>query len=73
MAQILVDPNEPFDKALRRFRKVCDRSGIKQEMRRREYYLKPSEQRRVKEQKAERRRLRKERKTMRKVRTTRDK
>ncbi|MEW6776717.1 MAG: 30S ribosomal protein S21 [Bdellovibrionota bacterium] len=66
MAQVYVDPGEPFDKALRRFRKIVDRSGIKQEMRRREYYLKPSEQRRMKEQKAERRRLRKERKSMRK-------
>ncbi|MCB0221578.1 MAG: 30S ribosomal protein S21 [Chrysiogenetes bacterium] len=59
MAQIVVDQNEPFDKALRRFRKLVDRSGIKQEVRRREYYMKPSELKRMKEQKAERRRLRK--------------
>lgn len=59
MAQIVVDHNEPFDKALRRFRKLVDRSGIKQEVRRREYFMKPSELKRMKEQKAERRRLRK--------------
>lgn len=67
MAEVNVDPNEPFDKVLRRFRKVVDRAGIKQEMRRREYYLKPSELKRMKEQKAERRRLRKLRKKMKKT------
>ena len=65
MAQVYVNPDEPFDKVLRRFRKIVDRSGIKQEIRRREYYLKPSEQKRIKEQKAERRRLRKMRRTTR--------
>lgn len=66
MAQIVVDQNEPFDKALRRFRKLVDRSGIKQEVRRREYYMKPSELKRMKAQKAERRRLRKLRRSQRK-------
>jgi small subunit ribosomal protein S21 len=34
---------EPIAEAVRRFRKLVERSGIKKEMRRREYYIKPSE------------------------------
>jgi small subunit ribosomal protein S21 len=34
---------EPIQEAVRRFRKLVERSGIKREMRRREYYVKPSE------------------------------
>ena len=35
----------PFDVALRKFRKACDRAGIVAEVRKREYYEKPSVQR----------------------------
>jgi len=31
---------------VRRFRKMCERSGIRKEMRRKEHYEKPSDQRR---------------------------
>lgn len=34
---------EPIQEAVRRFRKLVERSGLKREMRRREYYVKPSE------------------------------
>lgn len=34
---------ESIQEAVRRFRKLVERSGIKKEMRRREYYVKPSE------------------------------
>ena len=34
---------EPIQEAVRRFRKLVERSGLKKEMRKREYYVKPSE------------------------------
>ena len=33
---------EPFDRMLRRFKKACDRKGIVQECRDRQYYIKPN-------------------------------
>ena len=37
-----VKDNEPYDIALRRFKKQCEKSGILSELRRREFYEKPS-------------------------------
>jgi small subunit ribosomal protein S21 len=34
---------EPIQEAVRRFRKLVERSGLKREIRRREFYVKPSE------------------------------
>ena len=36
-------PNEPMDKALRRFKKICDREGLTRDMRKHSSYEKPSE------------------------------
>ncbi len=33
---------EPFDRMLRRFKKACERKGIVQECRDRQYYIKPN-------------------------------
>ncbi len=38
----------PFDIALRKFRKACDRAGIVQELRAREFYEKPTAERKRK-------------------------
>ena len=38
----------PFDVALRKFRKACDRAGIVQEVRKREFYEKPTSKRKRK-------------------------
>ena len=38
----------PFDVALRKFRKACERAGIVQEVRRREFYEKPTAKRKRK-------------------------
>jgi small subunit ribosomal protein S21 len=46
---------ESIQEAVRRFRKLIERSGIKREMRRREYYEKPSEIKRRARLRAERR------------------
>jgi small subunit ribosomal protein S21 len=45
-------PPKPFDVALRKFRKACDRAGIVQEVRKREYYEKPSAKRQRKKKEA---------------------
>ena len=42
MPSIRVKENEPFDVALRRFRRICERAGIMAEVRKREHYEKPT-------------------------------
>ena len=43
MVKLMVRDRESIQEAVRRFRKLVERSGIKKEMRRREHYEKPSE------------------------------
>lgn len=47
--------NESINDAVRRFRKLVEHAGIKKEMRRREYYEKPSDMDRRNRRRAERR------------------
>ena len=42
MPTVKVRENEPFDVALRRFKRSCEKAGILAEVRRREYYEKPT-------------------------------
>jgi small subunit ribosomal protein S21 len=42
----------PFDVALRKFKKQCERAGIVQEVREREFYEKPAQKRRRKKKEA---------------------
>ena len=46
---------EPFDRMLRRFKKACDRAGIVQEFRQREYFEKPASKRNERNQQIKRR------------------
>ena len=55
MVKLKVRESESIQEAVRRFRKLVERSGIKKEMRRREYYEKPSDTRRRARLRAERR------------------
>lgn len=55
MVKLKVRDNESIQEAVRRFRKLVERSGIKKEMRRKEYYEKPSDSRRRARLRAERR------------------
>ena len=55
MVKLLVRDKESIQEAVRRFRKLVERSGIKKEMRRREFYEKPSETKRRARLRAERR------------------
>jgi len=42
MPGIKVKESEPFDIALKRFKKQCEKAGILSEIRKREHYEKPS-------------------------------
>ena len=42
MPVIKLRENEPFDVALRRFKRSCEKAGILSEVRRREHYEKPT-------------------------------
>ena len=42
MLGIKVRENEPFDVAMRRFRRACEKAGILPEVKRREFYEKPT-------------------------------
>ncbi len=55
MVKLVVRDRETIQEAVRRFRKLVERSGIKKEMRRREFYEKPSETNRRNRLRAERR------------------
>jgi small subunit ribosomal protein S21 len=48
MPQVRVKENEPFEVALRRFKRSCEKAGILTEVRRREYYEKPTAERKRK-------------------------
>lgn len=58
LPEIRIDKNEPFDKALRRFKRECQREGILAELRKREHYESPSVKRKKKSLAARRRRHR---------------
>ncbi|VFP80958.1 30S ribosomal protein S21 [Buchnera aphidicola (Cinara kochiana kochiana)] len=45
MPIIKIRDNEPFDVALRRFKRSCEKAGILAEIRRREFYEKPTTER----------------------------
>ena len=48
MASVTVKENEPIEVALRRFKKLCERTGVLSELRKREHYEKPSVRRKKK-------------------------
>ena len=48
MPSVRVKENEPFEIALRRFKRTCEKAGVLTEVRRREFYEKPTEVRKRK-------------------------
>ncbi len=42
MPSVKLKENEPFDVALRRFKRSCEKAGVLAEVRRREFYEKPT-------------------------------
>jgi small subunit ribosomal protein S21 len=45
---VRIKEDEPFESALRRFKKQCEKAGVLTEFRRREHYEKPSARRKRK-------------------------
>ena len=69
MPAVKIKENEPFDVALRRFKRSCEKAGILSEVRRREYFEKPTQERKRKRAAAVKRHLKKlSRETSRRVR-----
>jgi small subunit ribosomal protein S21 len=62
VAVVKVEESESIERALKRFKRECEREGILREWKRRAYYEKPAEQRKNKKKAAERKRLKKLRK-----------
>lgn len=59
MPSVRVRENEPFDVAMRRFKRACEKAGTLTEIRRREYYEKPTSVRKRKAAAAVKRHLKK--------------
>jgi small subunit ribosomal protein S21 len=59
MSAMKVKENESIEQALRRFKKICEKAGILTELRRREYYDKPSIRKKKKAAAARKRALKK--------------
>ena len=55
MVGIIIQENENIDRAIRRFKKKYERSGILKEVKKRAYFTKPSVKKRMKRIKAIRR------------------
>lgn len=58
MPRVVVREGENFEKALRRFTKACEKAGIISDIKKHQYFEKPSERRKRKEN-AARRKMRK--------------
>ncbi|HEY9511532.1 MAG: 30S ribosomal protein S21 [Rhodanobacter sp.] len=58
MPNVKVRENEPFEIALRRFKRTCEKAGILAETRKREFYEKPTQERKRKRAAAVKRHLR---------------
>lgn len=56
MVIIKVKHGEPFEKAMRRFKRKVETEGIMKTLKRKRYYLKPSERKKEKRKAAEKRR-----------------
>ena len=61
MTKVVVEADESFESALKRFKKQCEKAGILSELKRREYYDKPSVRRKKKAAAARKRALKKQR------------
>ncbi len=61
MPVIKVRDSEPFEVAMKRFKKQCEKAGILSELKRREYYDKPSIRKKKKAAASRKRALKKRR------------
>ena len=54
MSEIIIQDDENFERALRRFKKKCEKAGILSDLRKHRHYEKPSERRKRKANAAQR-------------------
>ena len=52
MIIVNVNSGEPFERALKRFKKKFEKAGVLRDVKRKAYYMKPSEAKRIAAQKA---------------------
>jgi len=60
MTNVIIRNDETFEKALRRFNKSCEKSGIIADIRKHQHFEKPSERRKRKQAAARRKNRRRE-------------
>ena len=48
MTKVIVEPDESFESALKRFKKQCEKAGLLSELKKRQHYEKPSVRRKRK-------------------------
>jgi small subunit ribosomal protein S21 len=48
LSEVIIHADESFDRALRRFKKKCEKAGILSDLRKHRHYEKPSERRKRK-------------------------
>ena len=48
MTKVIIEPDESFESALKRFKKQCEKAGLMSELRKRQHYEKPSVKRKRK-------------------------
>ncbi len=65
MPVIKIRDTEPFEVAMKRFKKQCEKAGILSELKRREYYDKPSIRKKKKAAAARKRAIKKQRRAAR--------
>ena len=56
MLGVTIGDKEPFEKALRRFKKICEREGVLSDLKKHQHFEKPSEKRKRKLNAAKRKR-----------------
>jgi small subunit ribosomal protein S21 len=64
MTAVVVKDGESFESALKRFKKLCEQTGIFSEIKKREYFEKPSVKRKKKMLAAKKRAIKKLKRTM---------
>ena len=58
VSEVIIHDDENFERALRRFKKKCEKAGILSDLRKHRHYEKPSERRKRKENAARRKQRR---------------
>ena len=63
MTTVIVEPDESFESALKRFKKQCEKAGLLSKLKKRQHYEKPSVRRKRKAMAARKKGKRRERYT----------